>query len=156
MVPSTRVALERADDATAWEFPTGFDYRDQMARAQALLRTLESRLCLPVEIDTSVQDASFFTQLSILDLAARPEKGVLSNLALGIRLSSFGGLATVWSCCREGSGLPRSQRQLVVDLLAESGYQYVPAEDLDEPYDGVHAKLRAAGVTWWIRFFDYL
>jgi len=156
MNSETRAALEAADDATAWEFPPGFDYGEQMGRVEVLRSSLQAALARPVEIDRSVQDASFFAELSVVDPDAKPVKGVLSNLVLGVRLSAFGRLSTVWSCCREGGELPEPQRQLVVAQLVKSGYQYVPADELQEPYDGVHSKLRAEHVTWWTRFFDYL
>ena len=43
----------------------------------------------------------------------------------------------------------------VVDVLNKHGYTYVPACELDTPYDGIN-KPYESNLTWWVRYFDYL
>jgi len=43
----------------------------------------------------------------------------------------------------------------VLELLQENGFVYVPSGEIDEPYDGINDPFEN-GITWWIRYFDYL
>ena len=152
----TRTLLVAADHPTAWEYPPGFDYTSAMLRARALASSLEALLGEPVHVDDQIQDASFFVELSLVGRNAQPERGVLANARMVIRLSTFGNLCITYSVCSPSAELPAEVWERVKTLLADAGYVHVEESELEEPYDGAHAGLRKEHATWWVRFFDYL
>jgi hypothetical protein len=150
-----RVLLD-ADDPKAFEYPPAFDWKRETASVRDLIPTLEGITGQTFKIDVSAQDASFFADLLIVDKEAVPEGmlRVLSNTVVGIRFSSFGRLFTVWSACREERQLPPNVIDQVIQFVASKGYTCVDADSLEEPYSGANPGFE--GVTWKIRFFDYL
>ncbi len=109
-----------------------------------------------LEIDDNVQDASFFTDLFIRDKEAVAEGSlrILRNTVLAIRFSSFGRLFTVWSACRDERQLAPNLTDQVIQFVASKGNTYVDGDSLEETYSGANPHLQ--GVTWGIRFFNYL
>jgi hypothetical protein len=152
----TRSILAAADHPTACEYPPGFACDLEMVRARKLAHSLEGLLGEQIEVDDRVEDASFFVQLTLVDLGARPERGALANARLAIRLSAFGNLCTTHSVCSPSAELPPELLAKVKGRLADAGYIYVDDSELEEPYDGANLHLRKEDVTWAIRFFDYL
>lgn len=75
-------------------------------------------------------------------------------MEFAIRFSNFGQLFTVYSCL---DPIPdRYDVPSILKFIQQHGWRYVPADELDVPYDGVNDVLKQARITWWIRFFDYL
>lgn len=145
--------LESADHKTACEFPPEFDYRASMKRVEELKPKLDTILGRSLELDKNVQDASFFTELSILE---PPTAGLnIYQCVLGIRFSSFGNLFTVWST----SIAEKVDEAKVAGVIAETeaaGFIYIDAETLEEKYTGKNQYLAGNIENWRERFFDYL
>lgn len=143
-----RRLLQSADDAVDAERPAGFAYDAALEEVRRLAPTIEAIVGQPLVIDEHVQDASFFT-----DLALQHAHGRFINTSLAVRFSSFGRLFSVWSVCESDEALAPDVIARVVEVGRAAGFVYVDANELSEPYDGVHPHVRG---TWWIRFFDYL
>lgn len=152
MDPELHALLLSVDDPVGCEGPRdggeGFVELDQSVEAvQARLRDLG----VVTTRDRWVQDASFFTDLSITDT---PNVHHVMSTPLNIRFSNFGRLCTVTS---SRTPFPPEYRLAdIVRVLGDAGWRCVPAEQLDEPYDGVNEVLRKMGISWWDRYFDYL
>jgi hypothetical protein len=142
--------FQSADDPERCEYPSGFDERAAITRVESVIPQLERILGVPLELDTAVQDASFFTEISLQRPA--PEAGYI-DVVIGVRFSSFGDLFTVWSSCSFG-GLARTAVQQVVTAVEEHGFHYVEEDVLAEPYTGPNPAF--SGSTWGYRFFEYL
>jgi hypothetical protein len=145
--------LEVADHETACEFPPGFNHRASMKRVEDLKPKLNAIIGRPLELDLHVQDASFFTDLAILE---PPNDGVnVYHYVLGIRFSSFGNFFTVWS----NSVSEKIEDAKIAQVIAETeaaGFIYVDAETLEQKYTGKNQYLVGEIENWWSRFFDYL
>ena len=107
-----------------------------------------------LDVDRSVQDASFLTDIGLLDERAwdrRTRSGAVSY-EFAFRFSNFGFLFSV-----HGVRLPEWRRVCDggVQLISARGGRYIPADDLQAPYDGPNASV-LSGQTWWIRYFDYV
>lgn len=125
-----------------------------MKRVKALQPKIEELIGEALELDRHVQDASYFTSLSATRRGADRWGGVQIQTVLEIRFSCFAQLFALHSCCDPGLELPPEVRQEVVAAVAEEGFVYVCAEELDCEYSGDNPHLK--GETWWTRFFDYL
>ncbi len=138
--------LRASDDHAGCEFPTGFDYEEARRRAVLLANRLERKIGMPCKLETGsyIQDASFHSMIVL------PTPDAPDSFQSTLRLSNFGDLATISD---EGSVDP-VHLHIVTSCLAELGYQYIPLDVLQEKYDGENRVLR--GVSWWIRYFDYL
>jgi hypothetical protein len=78
--------------------------------------------------------------------------GVIAFIfAIAIRFSNFGRLFTI-----HGNTLASYPVDAIRALVTRHGWTYVPADELDETYDGRNGALRDGRSTWWIRFFDYI
>jgi hypothetical protein len=113
------------------------------------------------EFDNTVEDATFFADLSIYRLFEKvvlgfvhPQQFMLSVFTL--RFSSFGSLFTTSSAYepRDPERLPEHVEAELVRTVSDAGFFYVPEEALSAPYTGTHR--RFVGSTWWARFFDYV
>jgi len=145
--------LELADHETACEFPPGFNYRASMRRVEDLKPKLDTILGRSLQLDKNVQDASFFTELSILE---SPKNGMnIYHCVLGVRFSSFGNLFTVWS----NSIVEKINEARVAKVIAETeeaGFIYIDTETLEQRYTGKNQYLAGNIENWRERFFDYL
>lgn len=108
-----------------------------------------------MELDDRVEDASFHAELTVL----HPEPfhlagGSVYAPEIAIRFSNFGKLYSITSSMPEL--LARYPLGKMRALIEGHGWIYVPADQLDEVYDGKNAALRNGVNTWWLRFFDYL
>jgi hypothetical protein len=158
--PEIRELLLSVDDPNEWEFPKVFNYYEAIGKVKQVKPLIENVINQTLQIDESVQDASFFTELFILDESQRKFRDAgLSHMHyvdFAIRFSAFGSLVSIY-CSRNNSDyLDKYPIEKVLKILKESGYVFVESSHLQEPYDGLHKSLRNSGSSWWIRYFDYL
>jgi len=147
MKPETLRLLEEADDPVGTEFPKDGGGEDLWRRIQGLVAPLERIVGRPLRLDEGVQDASFATDIALVE---EEPKGVYAPV-LAVRFSNFGRLFTVWSS--SGTPDPDLCRRIVETVRAE-GFVYIEEAELSEPYTRRNPHLK--DTTWWIRFFDYL
>lgn len=150
MEPEVRELLEAADDPVHAECDPTLDWPAIHAQVAALRPELEGIAGRAIVQDKSVQDASFFTELSIHRPGSQPN---WSDTVFAVRFSGFGKLFTTWSHC-EAERLPDALVAQIVAAVERAGFRYVPAAALDVPYTGKHPGF--GGSSWWIRFFDYV
>lgn len=144
--------LELADDSTACEFPPGFNHRASMKRVKDLKPKLSAIVGKPFTLDVNVQDASFFTELAIIE---PPVYGVnMSRYVLGIRFSSFGNFFAVWSNSIKEKIEDAKINQVIAETEA-AGFVYIDSETLEQKYTGKNRYL-ADLENWRLRYFDYL
>jgi hypothetical protein len=151
MSPGIRAILEAADCEVGWEVPRNDyqslpwkSYRSEISAVQAWANT---ELGLKLELDGSIQDASFFEQLSVRD----------ESTHLSIRFSNFGKLYTVSTFgILESNKLATFRTEDLKTIIDSFGWVFVPAEDLNSPYDGKHRDFVKMKASWWLRFFDYV
>jgi hypothetical protein len=142
--------LQSADDPERCEQPSGFNWRAAMNRVELIVPELEQIIGRPLDLDTAVQDASFFTEISLRQPAAKA--GYIDAL-IAVRFSAFGDLFTVWTSCPEDP-LPKAVVQRVILSVEGHGFRYVNEDSLAEPYSGANPVF--AGQTWGYRYFEYL
>lgn len=148
-----------ADDRHNVEAPDTFDYQHELARVRALQPIVEQAVGQQFELDTNVQDASFFTELVIREQDAQyhPMLGQAFYTIFAVRFSAFGNLFTVWG----NSPTNQVNKELiskVISIAQEHGFVYIDAVSLDEPYSGESTTFMedVRVPTWWGRFFDCL
>jgi hypothetical protein len=152
-----RGVLELSDDSKGSEFPEGSSRTSDQATTSVrrIHETLKVELGVSMELDDRIEDASFHAELTVL----HPEPfhlagGTVYAPEIAIRFSNFGKLYSITSSMPEL--LARYPLEKIRALIESHGWIYVPADQLDEVYDGKNAALRNGVNTWWIRFFDYL
>jgi hypothetical protein len=151
--------LIAADRLGEWEFPS--DNKENLWPAiDALLPELESITGYELDIDRNVQDASFLTDVGLLDSRYydRVKKSGAIYYIFSFRFSNFGHLFTLhggeWEQRFEELNLSKC-----IDKICSSGFVYVHEDNLDSPYDGINGRespICGSPLTWWIRFFDYI
>ncbi len=155
-----RELLLSVDDPNEWEFPNGFNYYEAIGKVKNIKTLVESVLEHTLEIDECVQDASYFTELYILEENQRKSrnagKGHIHYVDFAIRFSAFGSLVSIYSSHFNTDFLQKYPVDRILNILKDNGYVFVEASLLQEPYDGLHSKLHNSGVSWWNRYFDYL
>lgn len=147
--------LERYDDE-GFEVPgnnwQSHPYKELEASVLKVQAEIEARLGLKLKRDGQVQDASLHDQL--FEQRKSSEASNTYFQAFCVRFSNFGRLFTI------GGVYPELLVEFPVDdvrsIAEEHGWNFVPAEALDEPYDGANRQLREEGISWWDRYFDYL
>ena len=150
MDPQLLQFLLNLDDPKYHETPPEFDWPAEMEKVQRLAPELSRIAGQDFAVDRTVQDASFFTELRILEEADRGDR-YTHYIRAAVRFSAFGRMVTVWA--NPGRMLlDADQKRRILEVLEREGYRYVPAEALDVPYTGTNPHI----ATWWIRFFDYL
>ena len=156
MEPAVRALLDSADDTEGVEVP-GNDWNalpDETYEREilAIQKRIRDDFGIDVQRDGKVEDASFFDDLRVVSKVASQSNTY--HTLLCIRFSNFGKLFTV---CSSLDSIPREYPlPSIVGLVEGFGWCYVPADALDEPYDGKNERLREADISWWIRFFDYV
>jgi hypothetical protein len=130
-----------------------------MAAVKALKPQAERILGQPLKLDNQVQDASFFAELFVFEDGAVGANGAtVMVFKIGIRFSTFGKMATIHTNSA-ASDLSKYPLARLAELIEKQGFQYIPVEALNEPYDGKLKRLDqslGAEATWWYRFFDYM
>jgi hypothetical protein len=155
----TRKLLDEHDDPQGCEVPGGdwsaFPYGALAESVRNVQAALRNELDLPFDRDGNVQDASFHDELRILHPSSFRANGVVALVSeIAIRFSNFGHLYTIHSAMPERlASYPVDRIRTVIE---RHGWTYVPADELEEVYDGKNGVLRDGRNTWWIRFFDYL
>jgi hypothetical protein len=135
--------LLSVDDPIETEAPSGFHWQREVDALRVLVPELEAACGRRFDVDASAQDASFFA-----DLIAPGQD------AFTLRFSSFGHLFTSW--CHDTADERESGGAVAwaIAALEKKGYRYVSAGELNIPYTGKNPHLQ--GITWWLRYFDYL
>lgn len=141
--------LLRADDPNRCEWPANFDRPAAIKRVEALLPEIERIVGGALQLDTNIEDASYFAEAS---LQKTGERANYIEFLFAIRFSSFGNLFTIWSSERS-HGLPAFNLEELLSAAKENGFVYVDIETLKGPYSGSNESCHAA--TWWDRFFAY-
>lgn len=156
MRPETHHLLLSADAKNNWEYPKGFRWDKRMKLIQEFKSEFESVFKQVLDIDKSVQDASFTTDLGLLDDHYYDRKTRTGSLVyiFSFRFSNFGNLFTVLN--EPGSNEKYYNEILICkNRLTDSGFIFIDALELDETYDGINEPYEK-GLTWWTRYFDYL
>lgn len=151
--------LNAADHLNEWEFPSD-DNVDLWPVIDTLVPELEAVTGLALDVDRNVQDASFMTDIGLLN--DRYYNRITGTGAIyyvfAFRFSNFGRLFTLHG----GEWQPRFDELNLgrcVELIRSRGFVYIAADDLDSAYDGsngIDNPISGSPLTWWIRFFDYI
>jgi len=148
--------LLSVDEKGNWEYPKDGRWDIPFSEVESIKPELERITGVTLDIDKNVQDASFLTDLGLLDDRYFDRKKGVGSLSymFSIRFSNFGRMFTVigteWPENNEKYNLDK-----VIEFLIEKGYKYIPEVELSEPYDGVNEPFEP-NLTWWIRYFEYL
>ena len=159
MDASTRAILIKSDRLGQWEFPSDAD-GDIWGMIESLLPSVESVVGRSLDLDRNVQDASFLTDIGLLDDRYYDRKRGVGCIryVCAFRFSNFGRMFTLhgeqWRHVFDKYRLGEA-----IELIRSNGFVYVPADQLEAPYDGVNSSnnpIDGSSLTWWIRFFDYI
>ncbi len=148
--------LLSVDEKGNWEYPKDGRCDISFKDVESIKPELERIMGVTLDIDKNVQDASFLTDLGLLDDRNYDrEKGAgLISYLFSIRFSNFGRMFTIisseWPENKEKYNLSK-----VIKYLEGKKYKYIPEAELNETYDGVNEPFEPK-LTWWIRYFDYL
>lgn len=142
--------LLSSDVEGSWEHPPNAKWKLAIAGVKRLKPQIEAALGFELRLDQDVQDASFFADLGLLVEQRDPAGVVHLCYEICFRFSWFSKLYTVYGNTWES----RMTKEAGL-LLERAGFTYVPKEALAEPYDGVNTPYEP-GLTWWVRYFDYL
>ncbi len=156
MRPEIHNILISADEKARWEYPKKFRWNKRMKLIQEFKKEFESVFKFQLDIDKNVQDASFTTDLGLIDETYYDRKtgtGALSY-KFAFRFSNFGNLYTVLNMPDLNS---EYYKEILIcrEILKDSEFIFIDSSELDEEYDGVNEPYEK-GLTWWIRYFDYL
>jgi hypothetical protein len=156
MRPEIHNILISVDEKDNWEYPKKFRWDKRMKLIQEFKNDFESVFKIELDIDKNVQDASFTTDLGLLDEKFYDRKtgtGALRYI-FSFRFSNFGNLFTILN-------MPDKNDKYYTEILTcrkileNSKFVFIDLSELDELYDGVNEPYEN-GLTWWTRFFDYL
>ncbi|WP_431167709.1 hypothetical protein [Tenacibaculum halocynthiae] len=156
MRPEIHNILISADEKDNWEYPKKFRWDKRIKLIQEFKNDFESVFKIELDIDKNVQDASFTTDLGLLDEKLYDRKtgtGALRYI-FSFRFSNFGNLFTILN-------MPEKNDEYYTEILTcrkiieDSQFVFIDLSELDEIYDGVNEPYEN-GLTWWTRFFDYL
>lgn len=146
------------DDLEECEAPKNFNYANEMKKIRSIKNQIENIIKKELIIDEYVQDASFFTELAILQKSQNKQKSNGESSVylydLSIRFSSFGSMVTIFNNT-ENNIDNKYNIEKVIEILKDDGYIYINLESLDEAYDGIN-KYITKGDTWFTRYFDYI
>lgn len=130
------------------ECPQGFDWHKAADRVTKFSLNMDSELS-PEWVHKGstgyIQDARFH-DLLLFNLGAKD--GLQS-----IRFSNFGRLAAV----TDVEQIPPEKFEKLLELFKSHGYQHVPIEILEQPYDGKFDDFKDLyDGTWFCRYFSYI
>lgn len=156
MRPEIHKILISADEKGNWEYPKKFRWDKRMKLIQGFKNDFESIFKFELDIDTMVQDASFTTDLGLLDENYYDRKTGTGTMkyVFSFRFSNFGKLYTILNLPKKDEDY-YNEINICRQKLNESGFIYIDSSELDVIYDGLNEPYEN-GLTWWTRFFDYL
>lgn len=151
--------LMSADCDKGWECPKNdwknHDWAVYQLEITAIQKNIRSQLNIEFARDGNVQDASYYDELFIWSPdAVRIGDMSVHLLEIGIRFSNFGKLYTIHSTL--ASNVQKYDIDALQKIVDKYGWTFVPAFELDSPYDGIHQGFKESNASWWIRFFDYI
>lgn len=146
--------LNRVDDPEECEAPAEFDREAEVSAVRNLIRPLNELVGRDFALNDRIEDAPHFAEVSVTDWIPNPSGGKDGEVIISLRFSAFGRLFVVWSACPEHKKLDPRIIEQMIDLVRRSGYVYVNADALVEPYEGVNPTLKGR-YTWWGRYFDW-
>lgn len=157
MRQETHDILLSVDEKNNWEYPKDFHWGKRMKLIQEFKKQFEDIFKFELDIDKNVQDASFTTDLGLLDEKFYDRKTGTGALRyrFSFRFSNFGKLYTFLNM---PTTIDSEYYQEIIDcqsILNDSGFIFIDSFELDELYDGVNEPYET-GLTWWTRYFDYL
>ena len=142
--------LIKNDIRGEWEYPPDANWSRELSRVRDVIPALESVLRSSLQLDDAIQDAPFFADIGVLEEQPTASGAIHQHYRICFRFSWFGGMFTIW-----GDNTADYNTNEAVRVLSDRGYTFIPASELDEPYDGVNEPYRK-GLTWWVRYFDWL
>jgi hypothetical protein len=149
MHQATLEDLLAADDPVHFEHPSGFDREGELARVAELREPLQELTGFPLQQETRIEGASFFTELTARDplLQLRAGLGPVIETFLTVRFSAFGRFFIIGATSND-CPLSEAMRTQIAEFVSAQGYVYVPDALLALP----HPRCR----IWWYRYFDFL
>ena len=163
MKDSILETLLSVDDEFECEWPASFNREKAFKAVSAIQPKLESVLNYKLELDDTIQDASYFASLVLwkhvpadpnLYTAPNIKRGGVNYAIIDISFSSFGKLVTIGSSVDKNEQFPNEIIDEVVKLLKQNGFIYISEKDLQEEYCGKNFNF--TGSTWGKRYFSYL
>jgi hypothetical protein len=163
MKDSIQKILIAADDDVQCEWPLEFNREIALDRVRAIQPILEKTLDCNLDLDDSIQDASYFASLALwkyvppdpnLYTAPGIERGGTNYAVIDISFSSFGNLVTIGSSVAPKDQFPAEKITRIVKVLSENGFVFITEQDLFEKYSGKNPYFSES--TWGERFFSYL
>jgi hypothetical protein len=154
MESAIRQVLVDNDFVGEWyESPCDIEFRE----VEAIKPQIEAIVGRELDIDPNVQDATYVTDIGMLDDRYYDRKtGTGAGVFLfAFRFSCFGRMFTAHGTKRRELSKEWNLDR-VVSLLKDRDFVYVPEEALQVPYDGPNKWSVGGPKTWWIRFFDYV
>lgn len=156
MRPEIHNILVSADEKGNWEYPRKFRWDKRMKLIQEFKKDFESVFKFELDIDKNVQDASFTTDLGLLDDKFYDRKTGTGSLIyiFSFRFSNFGNLFTILNM-PDTTGEYYKEILTCKKILNDLGFIFIDSSELDVIYDGLNEPYEN-GLTWWTRYFDYL
>jgi hypothetical protein len=145
-----------ADEENQWEVSSVISMITVLDDIKHLKTEMDSLFATNLDIDLDVQDASFFTDIGLLDdkhYNRETRNGALIY-KYHFRFSNFGKLYTIINNCPEDTTLTK-KIELTKQLLSTHKFCFIPVEILNTTYNGKN-KLPYKDFTWWHRYFDYV
>ncbi|MDJ1479969.1 hypothetical protein QNI16_05685 [Cytophagaceae bacterium YF14B1] len=141
------------DHYECWEYPRGHKKKKAMKEIEQIKNEFESLLNVSLDLDRYVEDASFLTDLGLI------EERIVNQRKIRIypfcfRFSNFGRLFTLIGELSEGTS-KKYQLDSLTKRIEQKGFVFIPYEELDTLYNGINQP-PYKGFTWWTRYFDYL
>jgi hypothetical protein len=155
--------LLAADDDIHCEWPPEFDRDRELDRVRAIQPMIEKTLGCNLDLDDSIQDASYFASLALwkyvppdpnLYTAPGIERAGTNYAVIDISFSCFGNLVTIGSSVDPKDKFPDETIIYVANVLNENGFVFISEEDLFEKYSGNNPYFSES--TWGERYFSYL
>ena len=148
--------LKSVDVEGHWEFPPGTSYTCTFENLLSFKERLEKLTSSTLDIDKNVQDASYITDIGILNeryYDRKKQSGVIVY-HFAFRFSNFGNMFTLMLSKDFGVEEKYNLKECI-SYLTSCGLKYIPESELQTDYDGIN-KPHRKGFTWWVRYFDYL
>ena len=148
--------LISADEKGQWEYPKGFKWNKRMKILQEIKSELDEVFDFQLDIDCNVQDASFTTDIGLLDESSynRKTQSGLLNYIFSFRFSNFGNFYIVDEI-NNSNKVYTNKIDKCIEILNSKGFILINSSELNEEYNGINKPFEKE-LTWWTRYFDYL